>query len=283
MESTNIIVEAKKISELPISLDFSEDAIVLIVDKGKTMQLNVDMLIQVILEKAKEADGSLEEQIKEVKNRIDAQSIAIEAFKGLVNSLRQSVTNKFKISDAEHENMNRQLEGIKNNLDSVIYCEEAYDYGMMTYQGQTYSTDNVVVGTRYGYTRGEDGTGYFGCIMNVKKGSLIAFEGCQKINFLSYSKYLVVTDADDYILELIPVTDILQDGYVYEVKQDGKFILSAQCDMEHMELPIFKIKTFATGVPKVSADDEGKILQVVNGCWKAVDIASAPVGNEVEY
>lgn len=281
MESTNIIVEAKKISELPISLDFSEDAVVLIVDKGKTMQLNVDMLIQAILKKAEEANESIETKIKGVENKITAQEIAIQAFEGLVKSLRQSVTNKFKISDAEHENMNKLLSGLVKSVNSIRYYEEVYDYNMMQMPYYTFTTHHAVAGEVFTPVVNPAGEGYYACAQQIEEGWVLSFDGCQELVPSMDSKYFVVTNEEGIALDVIPIQELMTPGFEYEFKEKGTFYLSSQRISND---PLFKLKIPETvGVPKVSYDDEGKILQVVNGNWKAVDIASVPVGNEVEY
>lgn len=284
MNGTNVMVtEGKKVSDLPVSLGFSSSAVVLIVDNGRTAQMSLSALLQELVQLTKTDDNGLLKKIEDIEKKAAELEANCRNFETAYKSYQTGVANRFTAERKVLSGVIEDLEATRKVLDTVRYSEEAFGYDAMTLRSGTYSTDNAIVGTRYGYTRGEDGTGYFGCSMNAKKGSLLAFEGCQKINPLFYSKYLVVTDVDDYILELISVSDLVQDGYVYEFKQDGKFILSAHCDTENMDLPVFKIKKPAAGLPKASADDEGKILQVVNGNWKAVDSATAAVGNEVAY
>ena len=92
---SNIISESKKISDLPAILGFSEKAVVLIVDGGKTAQMNLKLLTRVIAEACVGKDSSIMTSIRINADNIRKSADNIKTIKENQNDFQTETAGKF--------------------------------------------------------------------------------------------------------------------------------------------------------------------------------------------
>lgn len=280
MGETNIITETKKISELPMVLGFSDTAVVLVVDNGKTVQMSLASLVKEITQNIEKSDGSLSKRIQELENAFTVVTKDVSAFKREYGSFQKSVAKR--CTDMEGicgKALDISQEAVKK-ADTVAYWDEYFNYWELPLVGYAFTTHDAVAGETFRPEALYTGEEYYACEQEVEKGWVFSLGGCQEFVPLLDSKYLVIVDADNIVQEIVPATNLAEAGFEYEFKDNGKFYLTSKWQSND---PVFKLRHPASGVPAVTENDNGKTLQVVNGRWAAVDALTAEVGNEVAY
>lgn len=169
-------------------------------------------------------------------------------------------------------------------IDKMNIDEISYDWSMMDVTGKVYDTsvaDSYAVYTPNLIAGGSATT--YAHRQKVEAGWVLSFEGCQTLVPGETHIYLVVTNEGGMVRNLFRLSEITE-SFEYEFSADeAYFYLSADALSAD---PIFKLKKKRTGLPFVTEEDDGKVLQVVNGEWKAVSVSidtSAEDGNGVAY
>ena len=167
----------------------------------------------------------------------------------------------------------------KMNIDEILYDET-----MVTTPGKICDTAAAIIGDKYTpiFDYGSTATAY-AHKQRVKEGWTLSFEGCQELVRGDAYTQLVIMDGDDIVTKVFDFS-LITESFEYTFSSEEKyFYLSSDALTAD---PIFKLKKKRTGLPFVTEEDDGKVLQVVNGEWKAVSVSidtSAEDGNGVAY
>lgn len=158
--------------------------------------------------------------------------------------------------------------------------EYVFDWNMMETTGKIY--DTAAADSYNVYTpkllAGDSPTTY-AHKQKVEPGWILCFSGCQKVVRKDASTHLVIVNEDGYVRNLFDLSTITE-RFEYEFSGDEKYFYLSSVALTAD--PVFKLKKKRMELPLVTDADNGNILQVVDGQWKAVDALKDPLVLHVE-
>lgn len=216
-----MIGEGKKISDLPMILDFTDSAVVTIVEKGVTAKMQLALLIQKIEERVVGADGTLSTRIKKNAEGVAEAKKAANDVNNALKEFQNTAGGRFAEQDKTIYTMQKSLSGAIYYKNEVTLANNADD---MTMSALIKMTDLAIDDTFDYAARLQTGArGAYTLHLDVKQGDIL--EAGYAITATGNAPYVVVTDADQMVIDLVPVPEFQANGYTFQ--EDGSVYISA--------------------------------------------------------
>lgn len=282
MSNTNkIVTEGKTVSDLPKILGFTSDAVVLVVDRGKTAQMSLGHLVNEITNSTVGKDSNLAKRLEENEKGLTNYILKLSELREKVNSFELGVLKRFTAHDKEYSKLLENVNGIAYYTDSILSTDSRIQRDVLdtTIEGPADSVD-IRVGDKLDLqTRllgNEEG---FLLVKDVKAGEVMTYSEDFTGNVV-VSPNIVVTDDSLTILEYAAIEDILE-MHSYTFQNDGVAYIpfsgvgGSGVEVLSFEVPIDFEGIVKTELPPVTTEDNGKVLQVTDGKWSAVPVIGA--------
>ena len=223
MSDTNkIITEGKAISDLPKVLGFTNEAVVVIVDKGKTMQMPLSQLIYNITENLAQKNSGISDQIDKNKKGIEKNASDIKKIKENQSVFQDTVNDKILEQSGDLSAHARILENALYESVDITFPEDA----LMNHQ---YITEDVNIGDAFDplsqYTGAE--TGAYAYSRWVGKNDIICIGGLYDMPSTDRSPKIILVDTDGVVIDAVLMSEARSRGRFSFGNKEGTMYLSS--------------------------------------------------------
>lgn len=267
---STIITEGKKISELPINLGFSNNAVVLISDGGVTTRMLLSSLIDKIKSELSGTDN-------EIMKKVDALLLRMSLVENKNLSQDKAFTlleqNTARMTNAQNVN----IAACEAVVDQIRYQRHiAKNTDSMRDTQMFLPTSNVTVGSSIDYEyEVRANSNYDVYVRHVLPGTKIEVADASAIANTSYTQNILVCTSPTIggtVLEVLPVSELLEMHSHTFTSEGYVFINLNRMSGENEILYFYDENNFSNmqTLPEVNTAMNGFVLTVVNGAWTAV-------------
>lgn len=237
MSDTNVMIgEGKKISDLSMTMDFTSDAMVAVVQNGVTLKMKLSLLVQKIEESAIGANSSIDKRIKANAQGVQEAKKAASDVNAALKDFQNTVGDSFETRDKTIFLMQKSLTGAAY-YENVITLESNPDAMTM---GSVIDMTDLAIGDTFDLDSclqtDTASKGAYALQLEVKEGDIFEAGEEYVITEAGKAPYIVITDTDHLVIDLIPVAKFQTDGYAFQT--DGYVYVSAM-QPESADLIVF--------------------------------------------
>lgn len=234
---SNIISESKKISDLPAILGFSEKAVVLIVDGGKTAQMSLKLLTQTIAEATVEKDNALAKSVKDNTDAIGKVATSLETLSGKQNDFQKEVSSN-------ESKQNGRISANENNINSIMYHANEITVADVTATNRQYRTSGLTINSKFDPEKMlvAAKTGTYALSREIKAGDVIHIGDYYDMVETSDAPNIILVDADGKVISMVRMSAAKAQGHFNFGNMEGTMYLSAMM-AESSDTVLFEHKT----------------------------------------
>lgn len=223
MSDTNkIITEGKAVSDLPKILGFTSDAVVVVVDKGKTAQMPLSQLIYNITENLAWKNSGISGQVDKNKKDIEKNASDIKKIKKNQSDFQDEVNEKLQEQSGDISANARILENALYESAEITFPEDA----LMNHQ---YITEYLNIGDKFDpssqYTGAE--TGAYAYSRWVGKNDIICIGGLYDMPSTDRSPKIILVDTDGIVIDTVLMSEARSQGRFSFGNKEGTMYLSS--------------------------------------------------------